>query len=140
MNRDTVVASVIGFGLGLVAAISLWVVPRMLPKPTPKTTATETANSAVTSPDTAASGFEITSPKDGEIVKSATVALVGKTPDVEPVTIATATEMQVVSPTDGSYKADVTIKEGVNQIVASSLKAEGGATQTITVYYFNQEL
>lgn len=141
MNKDTIVASVIGFGLGLIAAISLWVVPRIFPKNLPQTTTTQESTSANNSATSAKSEFQITSPKDGEIVKSGSVKLTGQAPGAQLVIVTSSSESVVTTPSaDGNFEANVPLKEGVNQLVVAALTDNQETIRELSIYYFNQEL
>ena len=141
MNKDTVVASIIGFGLGLVAAIALWVVPRVLPKlpqiksPTQKEAVTETAQ------NNAAEGLSITAPLNGEIIQSDTVTVKGKAAKTNLVIISTVDKSQVITPNEnGEYSSPVKLVEGNNIIVVSLISDETTATEKINVFYFSDDI
>ncbi|HCS79322.1 TPA: hypothetical protein DIV55_06320 [Patescibacteria group bacterium] len=141
MNKDTIVASIIGFGLGLVAAIALWVVPRILPKlpqiksPNQKETSTTAAQNNTTE------GLTITTPVNGEISQSDAITLKGKAANTKLVVISTADKSQVVTPSEnGEYSAPVKLVEGNNDIVVSLISDETTTTELINVFYFADDI
>ena len=139
MNKDTLVATVIGFGLGLVAAIALWVVPRILPKITTPQPAKQIVSASPTTLGNETTSFEITSVRDGQIVKVKTVKLEGKALGAQFVVITTPTDNQVATPSsDGSFNISLTLNEGGNGISVTSFKTESRETQDLFVYYFTE--
>ena len=137
MNKDTVVASIIGFGLGLVAAIALWVVPRVLPK-TSSTTANPSPVQVVESATTANdNGLTITTPQDGEITTQAVAKISGKGSSLTRVIVSTSRETAVVE-TDktGVFTATIALIEGANAISVVSLEHEKEANMQMTLYYY----
>lgn len=135
MNKDTVVASVIGFGLGLIAAVILWVVPRIAPKTTaPKSTPQALSETAISSPTPA--GFTISSLHDGEIAKSSSVLLEGKAPAGSLVVLDAPSDTQVVAPDkNGAFSISLTLAEGANQISVTNYYKGGQDNKTLSVYY-----
>ncbi len=140
MNKDTVVASVIGFGLGLVAAIALWIVPKLVPKISPVTKETNQVLSETTNvlPDTGLV-FEITSPKDGDISKSADVKITGKAPGNTLILITTPeNNMTATSDASGQFTTNLTLHEGGNDIVLTNIAGGKEETKHLVVYYIAQ--
>lgn len=141
MNKDTVVASVIGFGLGLIAAIALWVVPRVLPAKAPKASpvpsvvaTTTTSNSASRTPLT------LSKPQDGEIVTTNSVTIEGKTSADALILVSSASSSASVTPKeDGSFSTKFDLSEGGNQLVISAVATQP-ESKTVTVYFYPDEL
>lgn len=142
MNRDTVIASVIGFGLGLVAAIALWVVPKMLPKAddSPKVTQQETkAEVAGKTSDT--SVFSISTPQDGSITDKKSVNVAGLANDAHLVVVSTASQSAVITPSaNGEFKADIDLTEGVNEIIVTKYAKDQDEQQKVMVYYSTESI
>lgn len=139
MNKDTVVASVIGFSLGLVAAIALWVVPKIMPKPNSSSQISDkTVNQEqpLASEVNGTSSFEITSPKDGEIVKSKDLNLTGKVTNATLVVVTTPTASLVLAPTEkGDFSTPLTLSEGANPITVAAYTGDSNESQKLFVYY-----
>jgi hypothetical protein len=141
MNKDTVVASLIGFGLGLVAAIVLWVVPRILPsapKSPPKTS--EVASVDVKGDANPPENFTVTSHKDGDVLKTADMTLEGRAQDTELVVVSTADTTAVVKPTQNLFKTPVTLKTGANHIVVTRLTKDVEESKTLFIYFYEDLL
>ena len=136
MNKDTVVASIIGFGIGLVAAVALWVVPRILPKtqPTspksPETVAEKTAEKNNSS-------FTLSSPGDAEITKDKTVKIEGTASADSVIVISSATGSNTLTPKDnGSFSTTLELTEGANQMVVTSIAGNKEESKNIFIYYY----
>jgi hypothetical protein len=142
MNKDTVVASVIGFGLGLVAAIVLWVVPRILPKTTSQTAKTENQAVAQVSPKSAVLGaFTIANPQDGEISKNKTIKIEGAAPKASVVIVSTASGSAAIAPkNDGSFSTNLDLNEGVNEVIITSLNPDKEEVKNLNIYYFAENI
>lgn len=141
MNKDTVVASLIGFGLGLIAAISLWVLPRVIPKKSSPVTTTVQENQENAAQPAHVGGLQITIPKDGDITKTNTVKLSGTAPDKALLVVTTAQESQVIPPPkDGNFETTLSLKEGVNEIYVAALSNDQEIHQSLSVFYFDQDL
>jgi len=140
MNKDTVVASIIGFSLGLIAAITIWVLPRIFPKNLAK----PTPNTQTNQSPAPLNGFslDITSNKDGDIVKTKTVNLVGKTTNAKFVIITTPTLNQVVKPgPNGEFEISLDLSLGGNQIAVSALDNDNqDITKDLYLYYFEDKI
>ncbi len=144
MNKDTVIASIIGFSLGLAAAIAVWILPRALPK-TASPQSSNQNQAEQTSGEVAgsnnATNIDLLGPKDGEIAKDNEINLTGKTAADNLVTVVSPTSSGVIKPEpDGSFSTKITLSEGANQIVITTLSDTQTQSKTITVYYLNQEI
>ncbi len=144
MNKDTVVASIIGFGLGLVAAIALWVVPRVLPKnlntsPQPSAVS-QTSTSASPLPELTAGSLVVRNVKDSEIVVSKEYQIEGSSPKAKYIVVITPTQSQVLTPdTNGNFSAALELNEGNNTIVVHTL-GESDDSLTVNVYYYEEAI
>lgn len=139
MNKDTIVASTIGFSLGLVAAIMLWVVPRIMPKNVPKPSPVASSQEIQVTNDeiSPTQGFTITSPQDGEVVPGEAVKISGVAPGAVTVTVTTPEQSQVATPnSQGEFSTTLALAEGANQIVVTSITKNAQDTKTLSVYQF----
>lgn len=141
MNKDTVVASVIGFGLGLVAAIALWVVPRILPKTLPKLTEkAEIVQEEKSSPQTVGS-FSINSPSDGEIVSDKNIKITGTSANDSLVIVATSSTSSAIVPgNDGTFSAQVELAEGSNEVVVTSYLKDKTDTKKMNIFFYAENI
>lgn len=138
MNKDTVVASVIGFSLGLIAAIALWVVPKIMPKPNTPSTISDSVNQEQPSASevNGTSTFEIASPKDGEIVQSKDLTLSGKASNAKLIVVTTPSSSVVLEPSDqGEFSTPLTLSEGANPITIAAYTGDTNESQKLFVYY-----
>jgi len=141
MNKDTVVASIIGFGLGLVAAIALWVVPRILPKLPQIKSPAKKETAVTTTQNNTPEGFTIATPQDGEISQADSITVKGKAANTKLVVISTTDKSQVITPSEnGEYSAPVKLVEGNNEIVVSLISDETTKTEQINVFYFPDDI
>lgn len=138
MNKDTVVASVIGFGLGLIAAIALWVVPKIMPKTSPSSSPALAAKTAVESArdERSDAKFTITSPKEGDIVTSDKLKLTGMS-QASAVFLTTSTENIVAQvKSDGTYETTLTLTGGHNEILATQIHEGSESATRVNVFYY----
>lgn len=141
MNKDTIIASSIGFGLGLIAAIALWVVPRILPKtvPPPKSEdviAQKNVEGETTTKETEES-ISLSSPQNGEIITKNQVNLEGKVKDVQTVIVTTPQSNHIANPTaEGKFSTTLTLTEGANPIAVAAYSNGREIIKTLTVFYY----
>ncbi|RJR15229.1 hypothetical protein C4579_02885 [Candidatus Microgenomates bacterium] len=141
MNKDTIVASVIGFGLGLIAAIALWIVPRVLHKqPTTVTAAPETNQEiALNNAPATQNTLTVTSPSDGEIVNEKALTISGNAQDALFVVVTTDSVNDVMElDNGGTFSTEVTLHEGSNEIAVTRYTASGEETKRMFVYYYEE--
>lgn len=139
MNKDTVVASIIGFGLGLIAAIAIWVAPHILPK------RSNTVNSPVVT-DTAseekpieATILTINTPLDGEIAKSKEIEVKGKSQNTMVVSVSTSDETTIAHlGQDGEFSVKIVLTDGANEIDVTSISPTKQEHQQLFVYYISE--
>ena len=138
MNKDTVVASILGFGLGLIAAIMLWLMPKILPKTPPSSPTSPLASiqaSASSEPDK--SEFKIDSPADGAIFTDESLTVKGEAPQASLVVAETQDQSQAVK-TDkkDNFSTSLKLAEGGNYIVVTAYRNEKSDQKTLTVFYY----
>jgi hypothetical protein len=147
MNKDAILATLIGFGIGLAITGILLVGPNVakllpnitLPKfafltPQPKTTPTTTPTPEV---------FQLTidSPLGDAIENKDEVLVSGKTSQESLVIIEGLTNEAVIRvAADGSYAGKVNLTEGKNDLSVTSYLGDKQVTQTVTVYYTPETL
>ncbi|MEK7165886.1 MAG: hypothetical protein AAB874_03730 [Patescibacteria group bacterium] len=140
MNKDTVVASIIGFSLGLVAAIALWVVPRVLPKQAPATdlvASSETGSKKTPDVETnEAKSLVISAPQDGEIVNSARVGIKGTAEAADFIIISTPKDSIVLSPSNGEFSENLDLTEGNNELVFTKYSRGQYESKRLNVFYY----
>lgn len=133
MNKDALLATVIGFVVGLLITGLLLVGPKLvslLPKISlPKTAATPT-------PAAQNTGFTIDSPLPDSIESSSKLLVSGSTEMGAMVVIQTDVDDEVVlAKDDGKYAGKVTLAEGKNDLTVASYGKTKQETKTIQVFY-----
>lgn len=141
MNKDIMVASIIGFGLGLIGAVALWFVPKMLPKITkPQSSPVPQVNEQVLG-ENAQMNIEIQNLKDGDVVKDSNLKLNGKSTKCDFLTINTPSDQQIfTSNQEGTFSATLKLNEGGNQIVVSGYNPDSQVSKKLLIYYFADQL
>lgn len=146
MNKDAILATIIGFGVGLIIAAAIFLGPSLIKgiphisfpnfsflknmrtsttkaKPTPKPAATS---------DT----LTIQSPLPEAIEpKNETLVSGSVTPDSIVVIETDGTESVATSNAQGSFAGKIALGEGKNDIIVTSYTKGTVQTQTVTVYY-----
>jgi hypothetical protein len=160
MNKDAILATLIGFAIGLTITGIIIVAPtaaKTLPKfaiphislpsfhmpsfgsakkGTPSQSPTKSASEMVTN-----SSFDIATPADGSIITTETVKVSGPAMHPKTVLITSSTEDAVATVADGTYTATVSLKEGRNDITVTAVSEAGSVdTKTITVYQTQEKL
>lgn len=135
------VASFIGFGLGLIAAIALWVVPKFLPESLPKKTETKEVAQNSQAVEVTASSFSLNEPLDGTIVATKTTKVAGTAKDATLIVVSTASSSAVLTPEEnGEFSTDVNLIEGGNEITVTKYFKETEETKQMLVYYFTEDI
>ncbi|MBI5448764.1 hypothetical protein HY948_00365 [Candidatus Gottesmanbacteria bacterium] len=146
MNRDALLATLIGLGVGLVITGLLLVGPTLvksisLPKfsfsfPSAK-------QNPSTSPTPAPTEFfvSIDSPLAEDIAANDELLVSGKTLEGTIVTVQGPKDEDVVTAkTDGAYAGKVMLIEGKNDITVTAYKDGKQMSQTVTVYFTPEEI
>lgn len=141
MNKDTIIASSIGFGLGLIAAIALWVVPRILPKtappPQPENQVAQNNVQAEISVKETDELLSLSSPQDGEITIKSEVNLEGSVKGAQIVIVTTPQSSQIANLTaEGKFSTVLTLTEGANPIAVAAYIKGKELIKTLTVFYY----
>lgn len=147
MNRDALLASLIGFGIGLVITGALIFGPNIaknLPQlklPTlPKFTAKDTSLPTPTTAPQEPSKLTIDAPLPEAIEPKAEVLVSGSAQAGSAVIIVGPSDEAVVQvASDGKYAGKVTLTEGVNELVVTSYKGDNQQEHTVTVFYTPEE-
>lgn len=143
MNKDALLATVIGFVVGLVITGFLLVGPRLvsfLPKISwPSFSFSQTNQTASPTPTVAVS-LTIDSPLPESIESSAELLVSGTTEPGTMVILQTDVDDEVViAKEDGKYAGKVTLIEGKNDLVVTSYGKTKQEAKTIQVFYTPEE-
>ena len=142
MNRDALLATLIGLGLGLLMTGILIAGPGLLkylphfsfPKQITKTVLTPT-------PTPSQFGVTITSPLAEAIASTSQLVVSGTTFPKSIVVLQGPTDDDVVTVgDDGKYAGKITLSEGRNDIIVTSYNHSKQASQAVTVYYTEENL
>ena len=147
MNKDALLATIIGFGIGLVITGALLLGPTLsksfptfslpkisfptfnqqTPQPTPQTQPKELT-------------VAITSPLPEAIEPNDTVLVSGTTlPDALVLVSGESDEDVVKTNGDGAYAGKVALLEGENTIIVTAYKDEKNVSHAVTVFYTPEE-
>lgn len=143
MNKDAILATVIGFGVGLLIAAAIFLGPSLIknfPRITlPNISAIKGKTNEQTKPaqkPVLTDTLTIQSPLSEAIEpKNETLVSGSVTPDSTVVIETEGTEAVVVSNAQGSFAGKIALGEGKNDIIVTSYTKGKAQTQTVTVYY-----
>lgn len=147
MNKDALLATLIGLGLGL-AVTGIFVLGPQLakslphlsfpkftlrqPKPQLRPTSTPTPTQIV---------FSVSSPLPESIELSDQLVVSGTAPLQSLIVVQGTLDDDVIQVNgDGKYAAKVTLSEGKNDLVITNYVGEKNTSQTVTVYYTSENL
>ena len=144
MNKDALLATLIGFIVGLIITGLILVGPKllsMMPKITLPTITLPTKGPTPTAePSTAEFAVTIDSPLEGSIETSAELLVSGSTQTGSTVFIQTdADDAVVIAGGDGKYAGKITLVEGKNDLSVTAYLKKNQATQQTTVFYTQEE-
>lgn len=145
MNKDALLATVIGFVVGLCITGLLLMGPKLmayLPKISLPTISLGQSNPQTT-PAADAKDFTLTidSPLSEAIEHTAEVLVSGTTHPKSTVMIQTDADDEVVlAAEDGKYAGRITLAEGKNDLTVTSYKDGKPETKTVQVFYTPEEL
>jgi len=139
MNKDALLATIIGFGVGLVIAGLVFLgptvatyLPRISMPSLPKTSKPKTTPKANNKPNT----ISIESPLPESIEPKNETLLSGKTtPNAIVVLEGENDEVVVIANAQGAYAGKLTLGEGKNDLKVTSYAGKNVQTQSVRVYY-----
>lgn len=144
MNKDALLATMIGFIVGLVITGVLMFAPRFaefLPKfNLPSFSMGQTSPTLSPTPDEKNPGFSIDSPLPDGIESTSPVLVSGTTEEGATVIIQTDADDEVVlAGSDGKYARKIALLEGKNDLTVTSYGPTKTETKTIVVFYTPEE-
>jgi hypothetical protein len=147
MNKDALLATLIGFGIGLLITGLLLVGPnitKMLPKvKLPTISFFQSKQKSTPAPTPTPSQFTVTieSPLAEAIENSTDLLVSGVTAPESTVVIAgSVDDTVVVAQAGGKYAGKIALTEGKNDIIVTAYRQTKQASQTVTVYYTPESL
>src|SRR5437667_107246 len=148
MNKDALLATLIGFGIGLLITGVLLAGPnlaKMFPaiKLPPLAFLNQKKETINPTPTPSQTGFSLTidSPLADAIENKEELLVSGTAaPGAMVVIQGPVDEVVVVTKDDGKYAGKVTLMEGKNDITVSASQKDKQTSQTVTIYYTPEEL
>jgi hypothetical protein len=147
MNKDALLATLIGFGIGLCITGMLLVGPRIagfFPKISlslPKFTNNKSVSKPTPTPVQKEFGVTIDSPLADSLESESEVLVSGSTAAGATVVIQGNTnDAAIETKSDGKFAGKLTLVEGRNDITVTSYLKDKKAFQAITVFYTPEEL
>lgn len=147
MKKDFIIALTLGFGVGLLIAISIIYAPQILSfRPSLSflnridKNSTAKLNTTPTHPQNRQ--LQIQSPKNDSIVRQNTVEIKGSIDSKNTISISTELEDKIATPSsDGSFSVDLDLHEGANLIyITSYLEGEQKDTLELVLFKTDEEL
>lgn len=142
MNRDALLASLIGFGIGLLITGILLVGPNLIkgfPQIRfPRLTLNNSQQAPKSSPTPMPqpTTFAILSPTADSVASSSDLLVSGTAPVGSIVVVAGPNDEDVaIVKADGKFAGKITLTEGKNDVVVTNYVQGRGAAQAITVFY-----
>ncbi len=146
MNKDALLATIIGFGIGLLITGLLLVGPNIL-KLLPAVRLPELSflstqkNQPTPTPAAKQNDVTIGSPLSENIESSRDLLVSGSAPAGATVVIAGPLDESVVTAkSDGTFAGNVTLAEGKNDLTVTAYSAKKTFAATVTVYYTQEQL
>ncbi|MBU1326748.1 hypothetical protein KKB64_01615 [Patescibacteria group bacterium] len=147
MNKDALLATLIGFGIGLLIMGLLLVGPNLsksLPHiALPNISLPKFAKRPSTAPSptpTIPQSLTIDSPLPDSIELENSVLVSGSASPGSVVVIQGLLDETAVTPTDdGKFAGEVLLKEGVNELIITMHKVDEATSQSVSVYYTQEE-
>lgn len=146
MKKDVIIAIVVGFGIGAVAAFAAVNIPSLIKKGTAIPTGTiDSANISI-SPSVQISSIpvtlEVTTPADETIMTSKNLKISGKTQNNNLVYAISDSDSAVTeADKNGAFGLTLTLSEGGNNIYLTSQNENGDEeTKIMTVYFAPEKL
>lgn len=147
MNKDALLATLIGFGIGLLIMGLLLVGPnfsKSLPHiALPNISLPNFTKRSTTTPSptpTMPQSLTIDSPLPDSIELENSVLVSGSASPDSLVVIAGLLDETVVTPTDdGKFAGEVLLKEGINELIITMHKDDEATSQSVSIYYTQEE-
>ena len=144
MNKDAILASIIGFGIGLLITGGVIIGPRLLSQlqhpSTGNVASATTQQNAQTTPTSAplesSQTLSIDAPAKEAILYESSTSVSGKAPKQAIVIVGTTEDEKVLETKDtNTYQTTINLKEGKNDISVLSIVNGKSTVERITVYY-----
>lgn len=143
LGRETILAGVVGFAVGLLAAWAVWSIPQIAPK-REKEIQPVTVQEETTPKPAETLTLALTQPEDETISTNDEVQVSGKTAAGATVIVSGPLAEEVIEArSDGTFSTTVSLEEGANEIVVTAYPPAGELgeekTETRTVNFTKEE-
>ncbi len=145
MNRDAILATLIGFGVGLFIMVVILFGPSLVKKfpavSLPKLSIPKITRSQPTpTPTPGPKPLTIQSPLPDSLESKAKIVVSGTTqPDSLVVVEGPSDEAVVKTNGEGKFAGEVTLSEGKNELIVTSYANQKAERKTVTVFYTPEE-
>lgn len=139
LGKETILAAVAGFALGLLAAWLVWTLPQNLGKKQAPTTLSEESTAP---PASETFTLQVSEPENEAISQTATIKVAGKTLSGAAVIVSGPLGDEVIEATaDGKFTTNVNLEEGANEINITAYASGSGEekSEARTVNYTKEE-
>ena len=138
MNKDAVAAAGVGFMLGLIVAVLLWIGPRFITSQNQQQISLNSQNQT-----TQAAKITLSSPTAEEVVKNKVIKVEGTAP-ANDLIVVTSPVQEAITQTaqNGSFGTSITLEEGENELTITAYTQEGivDDNHIISVVYTSENL
>jgi hypothetical protein len=145
VNKDALLATLIGFGIGLLITGLLLIGPNILKFfpdiKMPSLSFMQSKTTPAPTPTPKAASFSIESPLPDAIESSSELLVSGTAAAGSTVVIAGPSDESVVAvKEDGKFAGKIKLVEGKNDITVTSLSSDKQTSQSVTVFYTEESL
>ena len=143
IDKDVILAIVIGVLVGGVTAFFVFFLPKFLPKSPSQTENAETVREEQSTSSPVSSSFlTLENPQNEAIFSEDEITVSGKTTPKALVIIISPTDEETIEADDkGGFEAKIALEEGANEISVTAYNEDDQEeTESITVYYSEEEI
>lgn len=139
LEKDVLIAIIVGLVVGGVVAFLFFFLPKIFPKTSRQPPVTQEEQ---LSPPTATSAFlTLENPTDGAIFTEGETLISGKTQAGALVAIVSSVDEAVVeTDSEGHFEAEIALEEGANEIIITAYQDQKEEAQSVTLYYTEEEI
>lgn len=141
IEKDVLVAIIVGVVIGGLTAFFILFLPKHFPKTGQSEDRGEPFKEEATASPAATYPLTIESPKEEEVLSEEKITVSGKSTPKALIAILSPVDENITEANDeGHFQAEIFLEEGINEINITSYSDETEETQTVTVYYTEEEI
>lgn len=141
VEKDVIIAVIIGILIGSLAALAIFFLPKFLAKPSFKLKKEEVVKKEVTISPTPSFFLNIKSPQDEALFLENKILVSGKTISGAFVAVVSPGDEAVVeADSEGAFETEILLEEGANEISLTAYADNQEETKSVTVYYTKEEM